>query len=125
MQSPHAAAVVLPPVCTQADLERVTEIFFHRLHVPELFIANPWMMTLMANGSLTGLIVHSSDTALCIAPIANVKLVEEGLIVMPLAAAELLVEQGQEALVEVSRALTRMHSANRNLHLLNITFSTC
>ncbi len=83
------------------------EIFFHRFHVPALFIANPWMMALMANGSLTGLVIHSSDTALCIAPIANVRLVEEAVVIIPATSSDLLSEQGRDTLITVRRSRAR------------------
>ncbi len=57
----------------------------------------------MANGSLTGLVVHVSDTATCVAPIINVRVIEEAVVVLPTSAQDLATEQGRENLYSVSQ----------------------
>lgn len=76
-------------------------MFFRRFRVPALFLANPWVMALMANGNLTGLVVHVSDTAASVAPIVNVRTVDEAVRSVPIGATELQDKSGRNFLYEV------------------------
>ena len=87
---------------SRGDVERIVDMFFRRFRVPALFLANPWVMALMANGNLTGLVMHVGDTACCVAPMLNVRTIEEGVRCVSTGVTDLLTESGKSALVEVS-----------------------
>ena len=98
---------------TRTDVERITDIFFRRFHVPALYIANPWMMALISNGNLTGLVLHVSDTATSIAPIYNVKTIDDAIRSVPIDPSELQTESGRKFVYEA--AISALEACPREL----------